>query len=277
MPYEVRGGFAIRAQRLWPFVQQVRRAERGLFGAELHEFGAELKGSALLDRDRFRWAGARPPSEPEEARALARGFLVAGRERRAPTAAQFSAYGQACLAMADAAFDALRAHAAVVIASTIPRGAPRRDDQLRDIIRKDQSFLFERYFYLLEDERGTGVIVHDSVEESADSRITRRLEKYFRETAVGQERARRIVPTPFFVASRTALPIQVADIVIYCVNWGFRLPDRGMSEPVRGEIATRYADPLRQLQLRTRRASSGSAYDSFGIVYVPDPDDVRKH
>jgi hypothetical protein len=56
MPYEVRGGVAIHVGKLWPFVRAVRQLELNAFGAELHLYGKELKGSTLLDRKRFKFA-----------------------------------------------------------------------------------------------------------------------------------------------------------------------------------------------------------------------------
>src|SRR5437868_3829607 len=43
-PYEVRGGFAIHASKLWPFIQAVRTLEQSHFGSYLHEHGSEIKG-----------------------------------------------------------------------------------------------------------------------------------------------------------------------------------------------------------------------------------------
>ncbi len=60
MPYEVRGGVALHASKLWPFVQEMRRLELSAFGVVLHEFRAELKGHTLLDKDRFSWAAQVP-------------------------------------------------------------------------------------------------------------------------------------------------------------------------------------------------------------------------
>jgi hypothetical protein len=47
MPYEVRGGVAIHASRLWPFIQSVQRMELDCFGAALTLYKKELKGSTL--------------------------------------------------------------------------------------------------------------------------------------------------------------------------------------------------------------------------------------
>jgi hypothetical protein len=41
-----------------PLVQQLQAAELAAFGANLREYGKEIKGSKLLDKDRFKWATA---------------------------------------------------------------------------------------------------------------------------------------------------------------------------------------------------------------------------
>ncbi len=97
MPYEVRGGVALHASELWPFIQQVQRLELASFGTELHQFKMELKGSKLLDKDRFRWAAQGRLLEDEARRSHCRGFLTKGLERKPPSRDEFTAYGQACL------------------------------------------------------------------------------------------------------------------------------------------------------------------------------------
>ncbi len=56
MPYEVRGGVALHASQLWPFVQAVQRLELDCFGGSLALYKKELKGSTLLDKKRYRLA-----------------------------------------------------------------------------------------------------------------------------------------------------------------------------------------------------------------------------
>ncbi len=98
-------------------------------------------------------------------------------------------------------------------------------------------FLLERYFYFLEQEKQHGLLVTDEVDKTEDRRFVRRLERYFRKTTTGRYRSTWIVPAPFFVSSDLTYPVQAADLAIYCVNWGFRLPTRGMDAPSRPEIA----------------------------------------
>jgi gluconate kinase len=75
MPYEVRGGIAVHAGRLWPLVRSIQALEVECFGAELHAFKKEFKGCNLLDKDRFKWANQMPWMAEEERRKNALAFL----------------------------------------------------------------------------------------------------------------------------------------------------------------------------------------------------------
>jgi hypothetical protein len=68
-----------------------------------------------------------------------------------------------------------------------------------------------------------------------------------------------------------AFPIQAADICIYCVNWGFRLPTLGMNAAVRPEIADEFGPWLNNLQFRGQGYKDGNVFEVYGICYVPNP------
>jgi hypothetical protein len=271
MPYEVRGGIALHAGALWPFVQAMQRLELDSFGGQLHQYRSEIKGSTLLDRKRFRFAQQLAPMEPEARRKHCRGFLTKGLEHKAPTREEFTAYGQACVEMARGVFQLLRQHHAVLFAAAIPPLARPRGLQLEEYLRKDQVFLLERYFYFLESEEQHGLLVVDEVDKGADRQFIRRLEAYFTNTSAGRYRTQWIVPSPFFVASDMIYPMQAADLCIYCVNWGFRLPSQGMTAVTRPEIADEFGPWLYQLQFRGEGYRDGAVFESFGICYVPNP------
>jgi Protein of unknown function (DUF3800) len=276
MPFEVHGGVAIHAQHLWRLLQDCRRLELDAFGEELSHFRKEIKGSSLLDRDRFRWAsqGARMPDE--ERRRLCRSFLAKGLEKKAPSREEFTAYGQACLEWVRGLFESLVSREAFLFAALIPRGVGRPEvPSYEEILRKDQVFLFERYFYFLEARQEHGLIVVDEVEKSWDRKFMRRIENYFSKTQVGRHRSRWIVPTPFVVASDMAYPIQIADVCIYCVNWGFRQVGEESSGE-RPEIRSEFWPWLNQLQFRGEGYRDGQTYRSSGFVFVPDPYTSRR-
>lgn len=115
----------------------------------------------------------------------------------------------------------------------------------------------------------------DEVDKVHDRRFVGRMESYFRRTQTGRYRTQLIVPTPCFVASDMAYPVQVADVSIYCVNWGFRLPTLGMNAPMRTEIASEFGPWLNRLQFVGQGYKDGTVFNSFGIVFVPDPYEPR--
>ena len=109
------------------------------------------------------------------------------------------------------------------------------------------------------------------VEKVVDRVFIKQLEAYFTKTATGRYRTQWIVPTPFFVSSELIYPIQAADLCIYCVNWGFRLPSQGMDSQTRPEIADEFGQWMRQLQFHGEGDRDGQVFESFGICFVPKP------
>jgi hypothetical protein len=270
-PYEVRGGFCLHVGKLWPFVRSMKKLERDAFGVELTLYKSELKGAKLLKRKRFKAASQEPLMHDEERRKLVRSLLTKGLEKKAPVAKEICAYGQACLLAVDGLFQLLDDHEAVVFASAIPRGALKEHPGSQDLLRKDHVFLLERFYYHLEAKQEHGLLVFDEVEKTEDRRFVRRIERYYTSTTTGRFRSKWIVPTPFFVSSEMTYAVQAADIVIYCINWGFRIARFGMDAPTRLEIAERYGSWLGRLQFRSDGYRDGASYESFGIAYVSDP------
>ena len=183
MPYEVRGGLALSASELWPFVQSMQRLELDSFGAQLHQYRTEIKGCKLLDKDRIRWASQGPPMEPEARRKYSRGFLTKGLEKKPPSRDEFTAYGQACIEMARGIFQLARSHQTVLFAAAIPRNVRKPvQSHIEGFLRKDHVFLFERFYYFLEERQTHGLLVMDEVEKSLDRKFVRQMEAYFTRT-----------------------------------------------------------------------------------------------
>lgn len=278
MPYEVRGGVALHVSKLWPFVRAVQQLELDAFGAQLSLYQKELKGSTLLDKKRFKFASQMPRMNDEERRKHCRGFLTKGLEKKTnQTREEFTAYGQACIEMAEGIFQLLQGHDAQVFATAVPRGAAKPPEGVgENMLRKDFVFLLERFYYLLEEKQQHGILVLDEVEKTSDRKFVARLERYFTKTTTGRFRSHWVVPTPFFVSSDMTYAVQAADLCIYCLNWGFRLPIQGMNAPVRQEIAEGFASWLGRIQFRGEGYRDGNVFRSFGIVYVPDLYEARQ-
>jgi len=201
-----------------------------------------------------------------------RAFLTKGLEKKTPTRDEFTAYGQACLEMARGTFELLRDHEAVLFATVIPRNVRQPSgSHLGEFLRKDHVFLLERFFYFLEAKREHGLLVMDEVEKSTDRKFVRQMEAYFTRTATGRYRTMWIVPAPFFVSSDMTYPVQAADMCIYCLNWGFRLPSQGMSYSTRTEIADEFGPWLNRLQFVGDAEKEGRVFRTWGIAYVPNP------
>lgn len=272
MPYEVRGGIALHAGKLWSFVQDLQRLELSCFGTSLAQFKKEkeLKGHKLLDKDRFKWAAQSAPMPDDIRRKHCRGFLTKGLEKKPPRRDEFTAYGQACLEMARGMFQSLRDHEAALFAAIIPCTVKRpARNETEEYLRKDHVFLLERFFYFLEGKKEHGLLVLDEVDKTEDRRFVRRLERYFQKTQPGRYRTQWIVPTPFFVSSDMTYPIQAADLCVYCINWGFR-PEGRMTARSRQEIADEFGPWLYRLRFEGEGTRDGEAFKTCGIVYVPD-------
>jgi len=189
MPYEVRGGVAIHAERLWPFIRAVADLEISCFGSALRDFGSEVKGQTLADKDRCRWALQDAPMSDADRRVHATGFLSAPREGRVPRRHEFSAYGQACAEMGRGIFRLLDEHGEVILVSFIPRTAmPPQATVPADYLRKDHVFMLERYYWLLAERNDTGLIVMDRCEYSLDDRFVDQMQRYFTQTTNGRAR-----------------------------------------------------------------------------------------
>lgn len=275
MPYEVRGGIALHARQLWPFVQSVNDLEYATFGARLADYNKEFKGSTLVDNKRLRWATRRPWMHEAEIRKFAKRFLDCGANKQQPQGDDFVGYGQACYRMAEGVFRLLRDHEASIFASVIPRGAMKpKNFAYEHYLRTDVVYLLERYYYFLKAKREHGLLVLDRVEESDDRRFIHRLEAYFTKTTNGGIRAEWIVPSPLFVSSILTVPVQAADLCIYCLNWGYRKP-RGMEADVRQEIKQAFAPWIERLCWEMHIPGEEKRR-IYGIVYVDDPYKLRR-
>ena len=266
-PYEVHGGFAMHASKLWPFISAVRTLEQSIFGADLREFHLEIKGSKLLRPRCFQWERQGPRLDDAARRKHALNFLNNGKQKRKPRSEQFSAYGQACIAMAEGVIRLLKSHDARLFASLVPRFA-KPAGASPEYLRKDLVFLLERFFYFLESQREMGLLVMDGTEKQADRQVVRCMERYFTLTQIGRQRTQWIVPVPLFVESDMAYGVQAADLCIYCLNWGWRLKGK-MTEPTRPEIEP-FVWLLEKLIWHGEGHRGGKVFPTHGTCYVPD-------
>lgn len=120
------------------------------------------------------------------------------------------------------------------------------------MLRRDYCYLFERFFYYLEDRNPetSGIVVFDELEKSQSHLLIGQMDRYFKYTTKGRQRAGQIIPEPFFVHSDLTTGIQLADLVAYLVSWGYR--DRRRQAPRREELDS-LVTQLKALRYKTRR------------------------
>jgi hypothetical protein len=272
MPYEVIGGVAIPEQQLWPFVQDAEWLQEDSFGGVLKQLlpGKEFKATGLLARDKFRFAGQAEAFRRSERRVLARRFLTRGRTGQAPRRDEFTAYGQACLHYVEELLRLCLIHGVKVFACIVHPDAPLTENTWA--LRRDIAFLFERYFYYLEDlgNDQRGLLVFDELERAQCRRLMQRMQGYFLRTETGRERSSLIIPEPFFVHSDLTMGVQVADIVVYVINWAYRYGE--MTERVRDELRT-YAGLVEKLVYKAERPDprgGDGTWDIWSIKYLDD-------
>jgi hypothetical protein len=283
-PYEVLAAVAVAERDLWNLIQAIRAAELQYFGIHLKDVGVEFKGKKLLKNKTFRHAQQGPPIEAASCRGLPREFLLKGlreaqgnpREIRARD--EFTAYGQATLGFVKRCLEVSAGYRVKTFAALVSTNAPRAADPL--LLRRDYSFLFERFFYYLEDRSPTemGLVVFDELEKAQSRLLIDQMERYFLRTQKGIQRASRIVPEPFFVHSDLTTAVQLADIIAYCFNWGTRLANK-MTENVRPEIKP-FADIAFNMRYVGRRfdQDGDQEWPIYGVFYLDDlrPRDERE-
>jgi hypothetical protein len=275
-PYEVLAGIAVSERDLWNLIQAIRDAELQYFGVHIAEVGLEFKGKKLLKNKTFRHARQRAPIAPDLRRGLTREFLLKGwREAQGGPpevrmADEFAAYGQAVTAFVARVLQVSASYHAKTFGAIVSKTAQR--PAAPNLLRRDYAFLFERFFYYLEDISATemGLIVFDELEKAQCRILINQIERYFLETEKGYQRSSRIVPEPFFVHSDLTTAVQLADIVAYCFNWGLRLKPK-MIEPTRSEI-----EPFAKLAFDTRyvgkrfNEADGTEWPCYGVFYLDD-------
>lgn len=274
-PYEVLAAIAVPEAELWNLIQAVRAAETEFFGAHLSDLGVEFKGNKLLKKKTFRLAEQGPLIDINVRRDLTREFLQKGwREAQggppeARSRDEFTAYGQAVLVFVERVLKICASHHAKTFAALVSKHA--RPPSAPDMLRRDYAFLFQRFYYYLEDRSATemGLVVFDELEKAKSRILIQQMERYFLETGKGYQRSSRILPEPFFVHSDLTTAVQLADIAAYCFNWGTRL--NKMTEPTRPEIErfSQIAFDMRYVGKRFDE-KDGNEWPVYGVFYLDD-------
>lgn len=266
-PYEVLAGAAVHDSQLWDLVCDIQDAEERIFGRPVSDRPHELKARELLKRKTFRLA-RQVDAIPGVDRARLSAELLNDPER--PTRDRLAAHAQAKIAYATRMLELCGTHGVRFFASIVSRTAPRPQPTG---LRKDYGYLFERFFYWVDEQPGheRGLVVFDELERSQSHVLIGQMGKYFRSTATGIQRSGRIVPEPFFVHSELTTGVRIADLVAYLLAWNVRVSD--MVEPARPELNEM---GRLVLNLRHRAIVDRPGYpDGFSVWSFAVIDDLR--
>ena len=264
-PYEVLAGVAIQDRDLWNLINALHDAENRNFGRR-YSFGpAELKGKKLLKTKVFHHSNLNTTIKPEEIAPLAKAALDDGASADVRC---LKALALAKLSYVRDVFDICarfrcKAFASIVEIDALPTAAGG--------LRKDYAYLFERLFYFLEDQKPQehGIIVFDELDKAKSHLLIEQAHRYFKETATGRHRSSLIVPEPFFVHSDLTTGIQIADLIAYCVSWGFRRLSQ-MNKPARLEL-TPFCDQIANLRYKaTRERQGNSNFEIWSFTHIND-------
>ena len=268
-PCEVLAGVAVQDSVLWQLICELHDCEVLHFGRRYSPGERELKGTKILKKKTFQHMNLNCAVQPADVARLAKEVLDNG-------ATCNSVHHLKALALAKtnyvrAMFQRCTILQCQAFASIVSRDAPATSSSG---LRKDYAYLFERFFYFLEDRSQVtgrqehGILVFDELEKSQSHILLDQAHRYFRDTATGKQRTTHIVPEPFFVHSDLTTGIQIADLVAYCISWGLRFG--AMAEPIRVELGE-FADQIRRLQYWTSREKPGGASQKIGSFnYISD-------
>jgi hypothetical protein len=272
-PCSVLAGIGMAEAKVWPFAQAFQRLKDDILRFAF-EPAYEAKGSKLLTRRVFQQAQLAAPLSREDRNHALESLVL--RNERGENAGFYEllAMAQAKLAFTKAVLNLAHRYGAVAFASVVPRDAPQQRD--RTFLRKDFAYLFERiHCHVCDGPRhGHGVLIFDEQDPALSQQLLDQINRYFAGTDRGRQRAKRMIPMPFFVHSDLTPAIQVADIVAYVVNWGLRLPRR--QEPVRAELQP-FAEQILRMrydgrEVRVQRGRKGRPRGKpiKGITYIKD-------
>lgn len=246
-PYEVLAGVAINDKDLWNLIREIQQLELLYFGRRYREDGREIKAKKFLTKKVYRLAAQLDPIEPVKRMPLAKAALENGEH---VTRIQLTALSQAKLDYVGQLFQLCQQYRCKVFASIICDYKTIPVD--KELLRRDYVYLFERFYYFLEDkvDEPRGIVVFDELDKTASHLLLSQMDRYFKHTAKGRNRSSLIIPEAFFVHSDLTTGIQIVDFVAYLLSWNFR--NGKLTKPAREEL-NQYTEQLMGMRYRTTR------------------------
>lgn len=263
-PYEVLAGVVVHDEDLWNLINALHDAEIKCFGTRYTKGSAELKGLKLLKTKVFHHAALNVQFEEKDIPSLAKFSLENGDKSEI---IHLKALALAKLNYVQRVFEICNQFRCKAFASIVE---PEAIGTKSEGLRKDYGYLFERFYYFLEDKKRNeqGIIVFDELEKSRSHILIDQAHTYFKSTATGKLRSNLIIPEPFFVHSDLTTGVQIADLIAYVISWGFRTPQ--MKKPARTELQD-FAKQVSSLRYCTTRDKNGeSDFKIWSFAHIQD-------
>jgi hypothetical protein len=263
-PYEVLSGVIVQERDVWNLAQAMVDAEVRHFGRRFSTDGAPPRARQLLKTKTFRLAAEIPALPAEQRRELARACL----ERSAEASkVHLAALSQAKLAYVSDVLELAARYRCKYLASIVARTAPRPH---LGHLRKDYAYLFERFFYSLDDSatQPLGLIVCGEHAGPLAHQLKIQIERYFRGTLKGRQRASLVLAEPLVAGGELACCLELAGLVAYITSWAFRTKE--LVEPARYQLSP-YKEQVRALRYRAvRDIGDNPNFVIWGFAVIPD-------
>lgn len=265
-PYEVLAGVAVEDRDIWNLITEINEAEMLHFGTKytLPVGAREIKARKFLGAKVYKKAQRSKLFEQPERTIMARTCLI---NPKSATDDEIAALAQAKIAYSKEILKICLRFRCRVFGAII-RNDYKKTPQ-NQLLRKDYVYLFERFYYFLEDKIADqmGIVVFDELEKSQSHILIGQMENYFKKTDNGRLRSNKVIPEPLFVHSDLSTGIRIADFLAYILSWGFRV--KSLDKPARTELGD-LVDIIKRMRYRTvREINSGQLdHEIWSIVPV---------
>lgn len=263
-PYEVLAGVLVQERDVWNLSQAMVDAEVRHFGRRFSPDWTPPRARQLLKPKVFRQVGRVQALPVEQRRELARSCLEA-REQAGVT--MQAALAQAKLAYVGDILELAARYRCKYLASIVGKNAPRPQ---AGQLRKDFAYLFERFFYSLDDTatQPLGLIVDGFRSGALGRQLRVQMDRYFRATLKGRQRASLVLPEPVQVGGDLTSMVALAGLVAYITSWAFRTKELG--EPARYQLGP-FKEQVRALRYRAvRDIGDNPNFVIWGFAVIPD-------
>ena len=183
--FEVFGGISIEDRDIWNLIREIHELEELFFGRRYSAGEKEMKGCRLLDKITFRQASWFPPFEIKERQRMAR-FCLDG---------SIEVTKKYIATLAQVKLDFVKNLLLLLVSFKCRVFATLSDGSIKHTDNKDDAFLdrkciylFERFYYFLEDKGGekNGILVFDENEKSSSQHLIHKIKRYFKSAIDGK-------------------------------------------------------------------------------------------